>query len=119
MHSKRSHEGVVWIDHSNSPGVPDEIMVAAGYPVGAGHHKFESATFTCSHCEAVVVMNPDRSRARGYCRKCDHYVCDACEATRVSTGICRTMKQIADEILNQNAKVIRSSEAFTSPIIIP
>ena len=91
--SLRSLEGYMLIDNTNSPGVPDAIVVAQGLPPGAGRGKFESGTFTCSHCEAVVVLNPDRTRSRGYCRKCDHYVCDGCEANRVvSGGVCYPYK---------------------------
>lgn len=39
---------------------------------------FEAATYTCPRCQALVIRNPDRDRARGYCRKCDHDVCDKC-----------------------------------------
>lgn len=78
--SKRSLEGYLLIDHrANHGGV------------------VETATLTCSHCQRQVILNPDRSRERGYCPKCDHYVCDACEAIRVATGECRTFKQIMDE----------------------
>lgn len=42
----------------------------------SGEGMLESATVTCSHCQRIVVLNPDRSRQRGYCRKCDHYICD-------------------------------------------
>lgn len=66
MLSKRSLEGYLLIDHSSAPG--------AGM-VGPGR-KFESATITCSHCQRVVILNPDRSRSRGHCRRCDHYICD-------------------------------------------
>ena len=90
------------IDNSHSPGVPDAVVVAEGLPPGSGHGKFESATITCSHCEAQVVLNPDRSRSRGYCPKCDHYVCDACEALRVvSGGVCYPYKaMVADALEN-------------------
>lgn len=60
MKSKRSQEGYLLIDNS-----------AAG--VGP---KFETPTITCSHCHCIVVLNPLRTRPRGHCRKCDHYVCD-------------------------------------------
>jgi hypothetical protein len=86
IHSKRSLEGYVLIDNRNSPGVPDEVVVSQGLKPGAGRGLFESASITCSHCEAIVVLNPDRSRSRGYCPKCDHYVCDACEAIRALSG---------------------------------
>mgnify|MGYP001252610740 FL=1 len=116
MKSLRSHEGYFLIDHRDSPGVSDEVMVAQGMPPGSGHHIFESATFTCSHCQAVVVMHPDRSRDRGYCRKCDHLICDGCETAKaVSGGECRSFKRLVDNILNDIAK---GGEVFQSPTII-
>lgn len=36
----------------------------------------EFKTFTCAHCNCVVVMHPKRTRSRGYCRKCHALVCD-------------------------------------------
>lgn len=36
----------------------------------------ELPCMTCCHCNAVVVLNPDRKRDRHWCRKCDKYVCD-------------------------------------------
>ena len=79
MSSKRRHEGCLLIDHRESPGVPcNPAMMGKPDPmlVGAGH-SMESATVTCSHCQVVVVLNPLRSRPRGYCQKCDRYVCDS------------------------------------------
>src|SRR5215471_638169 len=78
MSSKRRHEGYVIIDHRAGPGVPGEMARFVGLPEKElrGGQVFESATITCSHCCAVVILNPDRQRPRGYCRKCDHYVCD-------------------------------------------
>lgn len=93
---KRSHEGYLMIDH-RATRVP-------GAPVF-----FESATITCSHCQRVVVLNPDRSRSRGYCPKCDHYICDECEAARVASGgACRPFEQIIEE--TQEAAVRREQE---------
>lgn len=46
--------------------------------------QLEADTSTCSHCQRVVVLNSDRSRPRGYCRKCDHYVCDQCDGGECS-----------------------------------
>jgi hypothetical protein len=82
MFSKRSLEGYLSIDHRAT---------------GAGA-LLESATLTCSHCQRQIILNPDRTRSRGYCSKCDHYVCDQCEAVRVQTGQCRTFKQVMDEL---------------------
>lgn len=57
------------IDHRASPGTAE---------VGEGQ-LFEAATITCSHCQAVVIISPTRTRPRGYCAKCDHYICDKIE----------------------------------------
>lgn len=121
MTSLRSHEGLMTIDHRNSPGVPDAVAVATGYPVGGlkADTLFESATFTCPYCEVVVVMNPNRSRPRNYDKKTDHLICDNCAAVKQTGAEMKTMKQIADEILNQAARVTITSEAFQSPLIMP
>lgn len=82
MLSKRSLEGYLLIDH-RATGIGGMV---------------ESATLTCSHCQRQVVLNPARTRERHYCPKCDHYVCDGCEAVRVASGgACRTYKQIMDD----------------------
>lgn len=102
MFSKREMEGYVMIDHRDSPGFTPEEAARVGYaglPVGKGM-LFQSPTITCSHCQAVVIINPDRSRNRGYCPKCDAYICDQCEAERVLTGVCRPFKQIIDEFVD-------------------
>lgn len=38
----------------------------------------ELPTLTCCHCNRVVVLNPLRTRERGYCQKCNAYRCDSC-----------------------------------------
>jgi predicted RNA-binding Zn-ribbon protein involved in translation (DUF1610 family) len=117
MHSLRSYEGYLLIDHRNSPGVPDEIMVNQGLTPGSGKGLFESATFTCPYCERVIVMNPDRSRPRAFDRKTNHYICDPCDGIR-STGVeMKTMKQLTDELLNKAAKAPQS-ETFQSSVIV-
>lgn len=97
--TKRSHEGYLLIDHSASPGVSPELVRASGKPapvVGEGK-KFEAPVLTCSHCQAQMVLNPKRRRARAYCPSCDHYVCDTCEAVRVKAGgTCASFARIVD-----------------------
>jgi hypothetical protein len=121
VHSLRSHEGELLIDHRNSPGVPEEIMVATGLPAFAGKKDsvFECATFTCADCETVVYINPKRNRPRGYCPKCDHYLCDDCEAIRfMSGGQCFNRKIMIDRILNKLASMPVASNVFQSPMCI-
>lgn len=95
MFSKREREGYLLVDHTDSPGL--------GGHLGAGK-KFQAATNTCSHCNKVVVMNPDRVRQRGYCYNCDHYICDACGVAMKQTGICSSFDRFADEYLERAAK---------------
>jgi uncharacterized paraquat-inducible protein A len=42
----------------------------------SGGGLLEAPTLTCSHCNCVVILNPQRRRERGYCARCDHYICD-------------------------------------------
>jgi predicted RNA-binding Zn-ribbon protein involved in translation (DUF1610 family) len=119
MSSKRSHEGYFATDHRGSPGVPDEIVVAQGLQPGAGKGLFESATFTCSHCEAVVIKNPDRSRERAWCKKCDHYICDNCGMALHQTGVCYPFKAMVNDILNLQAKAPAQSEVSASALLTP
>jgi hypothetical protein len=114
MTSLRSHEGYFLLDHRQTQAVPDEIVVPMGLPPGAGRGLFEAPTYTCSHCQTVVVMNPNRQRERAYCRGCDHRICDNCGAARAAGAPCKTMKQVIDEIL---ADAERQAEPTSSRIL--
>lgn len=63
----------------------------------AGGQLSEIPTFTCTHCETVVIMNPERTRERYRCRGCNHLLCDNCASVRAAGGKCVTFRQIADE----------------------
>src|SRR3977135_1188430 len=82
MPSLKRFDGELMVDHRASPGLPADFYKPLGidFP-GVGEGKImHTAGFTCSHCGWAVVLNPNRKRARGYCQKCDHYVCDGCHA---------------------------------------
>lgn len=104
MKSLKQHEGVIYIDNRINAGVPDEVMVAMGYPVGSGHGVYESATYTCSHCHTVVIIEPKRTRERGYCRGCNRQICDGCNAVKAKTLSCNSMEKIIDETLEAAVK---------------
>ncbi len=113
MHSKRSHEGYLMIDHKNSPGLSDELLhnvatrtSAPELPAGAGRGMFEAPTITCSHCQKGIVINPLRNRDRSYCSKCDHYICDnPCGLDyKVSGGVCRSYKALIEKLYEQGLK---------------
>ena len=91
--SKKSFQGYLCIDHSESPGFNAEVAKAGHRTslvrqLGKGQ-KFQAATNTCSHCSKVVVQNPDRTRPRGHCHKCDMFLCDPCHADYYLTSQCR------------------------------
>ncbi len=104
--NKRDWEGYLMIDHRESPGITPE-QAAAGppgtIPVGKGM-LFQAPTVNCSHCTRLIVLNPARIRDRAYCPKCDYYICDACEAVRVQTGVCKPFKQVIAEFVDAAAK---------------
>lgn len=111
--SKRRHEGYLLVDQRESPEVPVNPAMA-GKPgaliVGRGQ-MLESATVTCSHCQVVVVLNPLRTRPRGYCQKCDRYVCDNPGCNRE----CTPFEAILDRAQEQAARNVPQ----TGAIIIP
>ena len=79
--SLKRHEGWLLLDHSASPGIPPDIARKIGLDpklVGEGR-RLEAATITCKHCGGAYIKNLKRTRPRGYCRLCDHYICDGCE----------------------------------------
>lgn len=69
-----------------------------------GGKRTQLVTKKCSHCPVTVIIRPERTRARGYCPKCDGFVCDACELRRVITGVCRPWRQQLDEWRDAVAK---------------
>lgn len=105
MRSLASLEGVLLIDNRCNEGVPDEIVVAQGLPPGAGRGVFEEACYTCSHCEAQVIKNRERTRPRGFCKGCNHVICDDCDAKRHgSAHQCVPFKAFAEEVRNAAEK---------------
>lgn len=73
--------GYLFVDHRASPGLTEAEALWAGYnPRYSGEGRvFEADTLTCRHCKTVVVKNAERTRERGFCRSCMHYICDGCE----------------------------------------
>lgn len=71
----------------------------------AGGANFEVATYTCTHCESVVVLNPERTRERFKCRGCNHLICDGCAALRTAGATCKTYAQHLDELYETESRV--------------
>jgi hypothetical protein len=86
--------GYLMLDHRNSPELPP----------GVRENLLERATYTCTHCCAVVVLNPERKRSRYTCKGCNHMICDGCAAIKEQTGVCKTFAQVVDEVIAQAEK---------------
>lgn len=97
--SKRSQEGYLLVDHRNSPGISEADLTpelrARGFAASRGVH--EAPTLRCCHCGTIVILNPDRKRARHYCAKCDHYVCDNPTCVLVCTPLMQTVEAVQEE----------------------
>ena len=94
-------EGYIRIDHRDSPGFSEEdsIMRRSVLPFAGPGQVFECATNTCSHCDRIVIRNPDRVRERGHCHACNYFICDGCATTYHLTGECRCRTKRHDEII--------------------
>lgn len=108
MKSMRAREGWLSIDNRLGGAPSKDYLAQVAKLQQQGVHvsgalpgtQYESATITCCHCHTIVVLNPLRTRDRGYCARCHHYVCDSpgCNAT------CRPMQQVIDTLQAQAAK---------------
>jgi hypothetical protein len=122
--SLKRHEGWLLLDHTASPGIPADIARKIGLDpkhVAEGK-KFESATITCKHCGSAYLKNPKRTRPRGYCRSCDHYICDPCAANMTLPGyIHRCKEMLVDAALTAGAhgKIFDPTVPEPIKIIVP
>ena len=99
-HSLKDGGGYLSIDHRNSPGLTpaDVAHVPGAIAVGKGEH-FETDVYQCTHCQRTIVLRAEAHKmaSRGYCPKCDHYICNGCERMRVvSGGACVPFAQVLD-----------------------
>ena len=98
MRRKSDYENYLCLDHTHAgASQPDEHVIRAGLPAGAGRGKFETALISCNHCRKQVAVNSTRMRPRHWCRHCDRYICDECAAVLYATGICRPWAQVREE----------------------
>jgi len=126
MPSKRRQEGYLFVDHRESPGLPpDAALMTPGKPsplIVGRSAMLESATITCSHCQVIVILNPLRDRPRGYCAKCDAYVCDNPLCLRECHPFAKLMDDICERaIRGQEPLVVQSLPVVpdSEPIVVP
>lgn len=95
--------GYLMIDHSASPGIPfhdANLLRQLGHEaicVSSGKRE-EFKTQSCAHCGTVVVLNPARTRERGFCYKCFKYLCDGCAISFE----CRPIMALADTVVGRS-----------------
>ena len=103
-----THLGYLMIDHRDSPGVPDELVrqiraeTGKDIPFAPGGVLTEADTYSCPHCQAVVIKNPLRTRPRNVCRKCMSVVCD----TPSCILECTPFQQLLDKFMTWGAKLV-------------
>lgn len=108
MPSLKRHDGELMIDNR-----------AAGGPVpGMGNVRYvEAPTITCAHCAGVWMVNPNRTRPRNYCRKCDRYICDSCGIVAAQANYThRSFKELADLVTSGKAFIAGGSPS--DPVLI-
>jgi hypothetical protein len=119
MPSLKQHAGYLQIDHRDSPGLtPADVAHVPGSIPVAGGSLLERDVLTCSHCQRGVILEPLRTRDRGYCPKCNHFVCDSCDTSRVKTGACVPMKQVLDVAQNHADKFVGKADHSDATIIL-
>jgi hypothetical protein len=103
--SQRSKEGYLRVDNRLGGPLAESQLAQIAALEAKGVYvtvtppasQLESATITCSHCHVTFIRNPQRIRARSYCAKCDHYICDS----PVCNAECNPMKRTIDLLQEQ------------------
>lgn len=114
MSSLKDHAGYLFIDHRDSPGIsPEEAAKVPGAISSGKGELFEADVKMCSHCERAILLNPARERPRGYCQKCNHYICDepGCNIE------CNPIRKLLDQIQNTLVKT-PTSHSDEQPLVV-
>lgn len=83
----RGGRGELTVENRHSPEPLIYRLVDGERLVIAAGETARLPTLTCSHCNCTVVLHPQRSKPRRWCRRCNHYVCDAPGCNRDCTPI--------------------------------
>lgn len=104
MSRLQDREGILLLDHRNSPGVPAEMLRQAGLPDSAGRGLYETPIYTCAHCQAgvpVIVKAFGVREHRFVCSGCQKVLCNRCALRKSVTGLCEPFEKKVDEYLRQ------------------
>lgn len=111
MSSLKRHEGYLMVDQ-RACGLPAQL------PGAAPTAKFaEVSTLTCSHCAGVAIKNPNRTRPRNFCRKCDGYICDGCGIVAAKPDyVHMPFAKLADLVRNGAVSIVGGSAS--QPLLV-
>ena len=76
----------------------------------SGGKLVELATLTCIHCNTIYVLNPERKKRRGYCKRCHAYICDApgcnfdCNPTEECVELAHRYNTLGEYFLSRGKK---------------
>ena len=101
LNSKRRHEGYLQIQNEHGPSFGEETARRFNLVQAPSGGTLEIATYTCHHCQRVVVLNKARLESREWCWNCDHYICSQCGLNRRLGVGCQPMKKIMEAVQTQ------------------
>jgi len=125
VHSQRSREGRIFIDNRLSGPLSLEQQQAVARLEQRGAHvivapaggTLEAATITCAHCHTTFLRNPQRTRERGFCVHCSHYICDnpMCHRKVLINGrdTCMSMQRVIESLYEHNVKLDEAARQAT------
>lgn len=118
MFRLKDRENYMMIDHRAGPGMPENYSRAFGLPLLPAGKLVEMATLTCGHCTGQVLINPDRTRDRGFCPKCFCYLCDSCVAiSREPDYQHRPWKQVVD-LVKEGKAILLPGSTHGRPLLL-
>ena len=103
IHSTRAQEGLLTIDHRESPGTTPEQLRGMAPAVAKGQ-KLECPTAMCNHCQRIVILNPKRNRPRNHCPACHDFMCDLCAGIAHRTLQCVPFTKVIDAMLETSVR---------------
>lgn len=85
--------GELYIDNRMSPIALPLSRDGEEWNVIKVGEKFERMTYSCAHCQRVVVKHPERTRPREWCPRCNGYLCEQpCNAQQECLDIRRLVE---------------------------
>lgn len=99
------------VNHKESPGLSPEFLLEIQkafpgedtLPPNRGHGMFEAPIMKCSHCQAMIIINPLRQRPRERCPNCWRNICDKCSLNMKLGLACRPYEAVIQAVIDANS----------------